>query len=435
MWNPLWVAVALATAAPAPGPSPAPAATGLAGEPAEAGVDHLELAALLIRDGHHDRAARELDAIAAEAEALAAAGPAPAPPPAPPSAPKPSDTRATPPPPLELKRYFTLRGIIALHRKAHLEAAQVFERAIEFGQDDPTVPGWIAQCYVALAQWEAAVHAFGRVPADALAADPRLQLLRANALWRAGAEATSAGSDGTGLLAEAYAVLGGLLTTDPGLTEARRMLLALLAEAGLHRAAADVGLAWLEQPGVGLDDFLAAAEALGRASAHAEAAAILDRAMTRYPDDPRLMALQSKALLDRGQTYAAALMLERAAMMAPERALDAAEVYRRAGVFDRALRMNARVPDAKAKLRQRVGLLVELERFEEVAALGERVLRTGLGADDTVVYAMAFSAWQVGDFEEAEAWLRRITRADLFEKAAALRKSMAICAAEPERCP
>jgi tetratricopeptide (TPR) repeat protein len=417
MWNPLWVVVALATSAPAPRPPSAPAATGDAGDPAEAGVDHLELAALLIRDGHHDRAARELDAVAAEAEALAAAGPPAA---APAAAPLSGPAAA---PPLELKRYFTLRGIIALHRKAHLEAAQAFERAIEFGQDDPTVPGWIAQCYVALAQWEAAVHAFGRVPADTLAADPRLGLLYANALWRAA------------LLPEAYAMLGGLLAADPGLTEARRMLLSLLAEAGLHRAAADVGLAWLEQPGVGLDDFLAAAEALGRANAHAEAATILDRAMARYPDEPRLMALQSKSLLDRGQTYAAALLLERAAMMTPERALDAAELYRRAGIFDRALRMNARVPDAKLKLRQRVGLLVELERFEEVAALGERVLRTGLGADDTVVYAMAFAAWQVGDFPEAESWLRRITKAELFEKAAALRKSMAVCAAEPERCP
>jgi hypothetical protein len=122
-------------------------------------------------------------------------------------------------------------------------------------------------------------------------------------------------------------------------------------------------------------------------------------------------------------------------MLAPERALDAAELYRRAGAFDRALRMNARVPEAKPKLRQRVGLLVELGRFEEVAALGERVLRAGLASDDTVAYAMAFSAWQVGDFKDAEAWLGRITKAELFEKAAALRKSMAVCTADPERCP
>lgn len=426
MWNPLRVVVALAMAATAPA-----ASAEEADKTSEAEVDHLELAALLIRDGHHDRAARELDAVATEADALAAAGPVPASP----EAPQPADPLAPATPPLELKRYFTLRGIIALHRKAHLEAAQAFEKAMEFGQDDPTVPGWIAQCYVALAQWEAAVHAFDRVPADTLAADPRLALLRANALWRAGAEAAAAGGDGTSFLSEAYAVLGGLLTADPGLTEARRMLLSLLAEAGLHRAAADVGVTWLEQPGVGLEDFLAAAEALSRASAHTEAASILDRAASRFPDDPRIMALQSKSLLDRGQTYAAALILERAAMMAPERALDAAELYRRAGIFDRALRMNARVPDAKLKLRQRVGLLVELERFEEVAALGERVLRSGLGADDTVVYAMAFAAWQVGDFPQAEGWLRRITKPELFEKAAALRKSMAVCAAEPERCP
>jgi len=374
---------------------PAPAPT----SPDDERVDHLELAALLVRDGHHARAAAELAQLDPDAPDVAGQ------------------------PPLDRARYWTLRGVVALHEQDHLDAATSFERAWSHGATEPTIPSFIAQSWAALEQWEAALSAFERVPDSLFDAEPRLRMLRANAWWRAGQPA------------QAHAALRALVAERPELAEAWRLLLYLLAESGLHRAAAEVGTTWLARPGASLDDHLAVAEALRRARALPEAEGVLTQASLRFPDDARVLALSGRTLLDRGQPLAAALLLERASLPTPERALDAAELYRRAGQLERALWVNARVPDAAAKLRQRLGLLVDLGRFEEAAALGERALRLDLQRDDSVVYALAFSCFRVGDHDAAERWLARIGAADYFDRAAGLRKSMAVCAAAPERCP
>ncbi|MCA9513846.1 MAG: hypothetical protein KC635_02785, partial [Myxococcales bacterium] len=78
------------------GPSPALGARGKKG--AEA-VDHLALAALLVRDGHPDRAEVELAQV-------------------------PLDDPAT-----DLKLVWRLRGFIALDRQAWREAAEALEQA------------------------------------------------------------------------------------------------------------------------------------------------------------------------------------------------------------------------------------------------------------------------------------------------------------------
>ena len=57
----------------------------------------------------------------------------------------------------------------------------------------------------------------------------------------------------------------------------------------------------------------------------------------------------------------------------------------------------------------------------------DRLSRLGLLADEDVRYALAFSLFQVGDFDGAEAHLKKLTRTDLFQKAAQLRKAMAAC--------
>lgn len=127
-------------------------------------------------------------------------------------------------------------------------------------------------------------------------------------------------------------------------------------------------------------------------------------------------------------------MFEIGARRDPALASDAAELYRRAGDVGRALMLNAEEPDQPKKLRQRMGLLVELDRFEEAAALEPRLKRQGLLQDEEVAYALAYALYRTGRPDRAEAHLKVVQRPELFESATALREAMARCHADPWMC-
>jgi tetratricopeptide (TPR) repeat protein len=124
---------------------------------------------------------------------------------------------------------------------------------------------------------------------------------------------------------------------------------------------------------------------------------------------------------------AAAELLARAAHRKPKYRVEAAELYRRAGRLVSALYLNEQAEDQKAKVRQRLGLMIELGRFEEAAAMTPRLSRLGLLDDQSIVYALAYAFYKTGDFEETERWLKRLTKPELFRRAIQLRKAIQAC--------
>jgi hypothetical protein len=96
--------------------------------------------------------------------------------------------------------------------------------------------------------------------------------------------------------------------------------------------------------------------------------------------------------------------------------------------------LNGQIGDQETKLRQRLALLLELQRYETAALM--RRDRTGLGLleDEDVRYALAYASFKTGDFEATEALLQALSRPDLFRKAAELRRAMADCAEDAWQC-
>ena len=60
--------------------------------------------------------------------------------------------------------------------------------------------------------------------------------------------------------------------------------------------------------------------------------------------------------------------------------------------------------------------------------------RTGLMADEDILYALAYAEFKTGDFETAEQHLQKLTRPDLFRKAAELRRAMQDCSGDRWQC-
>lgn len=360
----------------------APARTTAAAADEAEETDPLGLAALLLADGHHDRARVVLAKVDPKADGIDPA------------------------------RLLTLRGLAALKADEPGPARTDLLAATATGKAEPIAWVYLAQACFAQGDLPGTLAALDARP-GAWARMAGLHRLRVHAAWRSG--------DRAGAFA-ALAVAERAFPADADFTKQR---LLYLLELGLFHEAALAGEAYLARAGQSVGAHLALGEALRRAR-RPEAAAILEEARLRWPADEQVLLALARAHHDAGRPRAAAAILEEAALRSPALLADAAELYRRAGALDRSLLLNVRMGDSKAKTRQRLGLLLQRNQFDEATALEARVTRLGLLEDDDVRYALAYASYRAGDLERAQELARGVTKAGLFRAATDLVRAIEV---------
>jgi len=323
---------------------------------------------------------------------------------------------------LDRIRYHTLSGLIALNLEEWSLAEREFESALAAGQEEPVVWLYLAQARFSQQKFQPALDALDRA-GEAATRLPSVFMMRAQAHWE------------LRQFEPAWQTLGRgrALFPDRAGDFARRQVF-LLVDQGLYQEAADQGLRYLETGVATTDDAIAIGNALRETGQFEQAALILEKARLGAPDHALLSKVLAYVHLDQGRTLAAAEIMRRAAITDPELVVDAAELFRRAGWLVQALRLNAQVIDQPRKLRQRLSILLEMNRFDQAAAMAADLDRVGLLADEDMRYALAYALFKSGDFDHAEVQLQQLTRADLFRRAAELRRVMEQCAADPWMC-
>lgn len=354
-------------------------------------VDPLALASILVRDGAWDRA----EAVLADVS---------------------PDT-----PGVDAGRLHLLRGIAALRLGRPGPAAVALEAARAAGQADPAVALMLAEARYSLGDADGTLDALDAA-GEAAWERPAGALLRARCHWQQGRRHL------------AWEALAEGARRFPGEGEIQRQTVLLLVELGLFREAEQAGRQQLARPDATAEEHLALAEALRQGGRPEEAARLLEDARLRFPDDERVPIQLTRAWSDAGRPVAAATVVAAEADARPALSAQAAEVLRRAGRIEAALHANGRVPEGPDKLRQRLGLLLDAGRFEQAAAMEERLERSGLLSDDNLRYALAFAFFRTGRPDRADRQLARIKDATLFEQAAGLRQAMEPCRPAPWRC-
>ncbi|MDD9936064.1 MAG: hypothetical protein OXT09_20805 [Myxococcales bacterium] len=391
------------------------ASVALAGEDeGGADIDYVALAARLIKDGHFDRAQAALDEVDASK------------------------------PDLDRQRYHTLAGLLALKRKDFEPARKGFDRAIkaqiaaeradakhaaEAGgshakkpiQPEPVLLLYLAQANYGLKRYERTLEVLDRA-GKALDDETSVHLMRAQSNW----ELKRPG--------RAIAALkrGARIFSDD--SQFTRLQVFYLIELGLYQEVMDMGQRYLARAQATAEDYVAVGEALRQGKQLDKAGLILEGAHLRYPESEQIMLALAHVYLDRERPLSAAMLLEDAARLNAKYTVEAAELYKQAGRLERALSLNARVRDQKEKLKQRLSILLAMERFELVAAMAPSLSRTGLLGDDNVRYALAYGYYKIGDFASAEQQLKTITESELFNNANQLRKAMQTCRSSGWEC-
>lgn len=358
-------------------------------------IDRVVVASVLLSDGHADRALVVLEEVDLELQR------------------KDKD--------FDESRYWYLLGRAQFGVGATADAVTSFQKAVDLGTDNTDVYLYLAQAQQSLGEHEAALATLDRA-GEAVTAIPGGFMLRARSL------------KALKRYDEAFATLQAGRDAFPDEVGFDREQLYLLIELELYQEARTVGARYLERQPDSPQAWIAVGEALRKSGRPDEAVAILEGARVRFPDQVDAYTRLAVSYVDMGLPGACGTVLQQAAELDATLAAPAADCFRDAGRLERAFYMNSRVPEARAKAQQRLDLLVRAEEWDQAISLVPRLERLGLMDEDPVAYAVAYVQFQVGHYDRAEDTLKSIEDAQLFRDAAALRKAMADCQANPGGC-
>ncbi len=360
-------------------------------EPSNEEVNYLELASLMLKDNNIERAESALALVNVDVDGF------------------------------NMQRFHIISGLLQVRKGENQAAIDAFLAAKNLGDVDSVINLYLAQSAFALEQYQLTIEALNQA-GSSIQRIPSVYHLRAQAHW---------------LLNEhemALAVMNQASLIFPDDASFPRRKIFYLIELGLNSTAAEQGQQYLEKHQAGASDYVVIGNAL-RSSGHLILALrFLERAKLKFPNNQDVTKALAATYISNQSFTVAAQLVHKLALTDNSLLSEAAELYRRSGQRNMALTMNSLVEDQEQKLKQRLGLLIELENYEQAASMEQDIKRVRIDSDENILYAMAFAFFKVGDYEKAEKYLSRITDTQLFQKAVEVRKIMADCANETWRC-
>jgi predicted Zn-dependent protease len=179
-----------------------------------------------------------------------------------------------------------------------------------------------------------------------------------------------------------------------------RELTVVFIRAGLYAAAVEYALAYNEKAPADKEGLLVVAHALREAGRPKEAAVVLEEIALHHSDDSGILAVLGHTYGQAGKPRAAGRFAEKAALLDPAHAFDAAEHYMSASDWKKASEMNLLVTDRQKQLSQRLSLYVRQNEFERAAVIGEQMKKERL-LDDRDRYCLVFAYVQLGRLDKA----------------------------------
>lgn len=353
-------------------------------KPKDDEVDHVALAALLMKDGYYARAADTLNG---------------------------ADTAKKD---FDFVRYYTLKGLIFTKQNLYKAANDEFSKAIESGQTDPAIYLYIAQNNFKLQEYQAAVDALDKA-GDAATTKPQLLALRAECYWRLDQHE------------RALETLAKTIAKFPDYYAAYKQRFNYFIELELYQSALDDAKVYLANEEPKAKTYLSFIGALRKSGATKKATLLAEEANLKFVDNAEITVMLAHLYLDREMIQAAANLFDEASIEDPKYTKEAAEMLRRAKEFTLALYKNAELTDTQEKYKQRVAIYLEFGEYERVVATHSALERSGLLEDENIRYALAYAYYMTSNFKASEAQLKELTRPDLFQKATELRKNIEKC--------
>jgi len=154
---------------------------------------------------------------------------------------------------------------------------------------------------------------------------------------------------------------------------------------------------------------------------------LVEVARVRAPFDLEANLSAAQIYFQRGDLRTTADAFERASHSDRKFSYHAAEIHRQLRQPERSAYFAQLIPQEKERLKSRMALYVESNRYPLIASMESVIGRSALKDDDEMRYAMAYSLLRQGDTVRPLLHLRGISKPELLEKAALLRKAALDC--------
>ena len=347
-------------------------------------INHVALAALLLKDGFANRADEELKKVNLEDEDL------------------------------DFGRYYTIKGLTLTKLGKYEQANKDFLQALTYKDVEKALYLYIAQNSFKLEKYEEALDAISN--AGALADEQASVVsLKAECNWRLKKynDALEILSEGIKKFSEQWSFY--------------KQRFSYLVGLKLYQSALNDAQVYLEKAKPTEKTVLSFISALRKSGDTDKAIELAEEANARFLSSAEITVMLAHLYLDKEMIQAAADLFDEASIEDDKYIKEAAEMMRRANEFVLALYKNAQMLDTKEKLKQRVAIFIEFGSYERIVASEKALVRSGLIEDESIRYALAYAYYMIGEHDKAELELRRLTRPDLFSKATELRKNMQKC--------
>ena len=181
--------------------------------------------------------------------------------------------------------------------------------------------------------------------------------------------------------------------------------------------AVDESKEFLERFGAKADSYLVVGEAMRRSQNYPDAMLFLEKGHLIYPYHEKILLSLAHTYMQGGHNIAAARLFEKASSMNPKYLEQSIGLYRMVNDNWRAKFLNAQVGSGKVKLKNWLEILLQEEKYEEILAIEDRLVRYGILKEDKMKYAMAYVHFISENLDEAEKYLEDIADAKVFKNA------------------
>ena len=354
-------------------------------------VNYLELASLMIKDDNLDRAEVALSQINLEDEEL------------------------------DLQRFYVISALLNVKRNNHQQTIEFIQKAKQLGKVEAVMDVYLAQAAYSTEDYQLAINALDSAGAD-IAKIPSIYHMKSQSYWNL--------QDSV----NAIAVLEQAEKIFPQDGSFPRRKVFYYIELGYNKEAMELGQSYLNQFEGKPEDFIAIGNAIKSTGDNENALEFLEKARLQYPHNLDINKSLAAVYINEEKYLSAARIIHEASFTNSELTKEAAELYRRSGNVFLALSLNSLIENQTEKLKQRLSILIQMENFEQAAAMEEDLLRTRTIADDNIKYALAYSFFNIGNYTKTEDYLSQITSSDLLSKVVELRKFIDNCRPQPWTC-
>jgi hypothetical protein len=354
-------------------------------------IDHLALAALLLKDGFTSRAKEELKQVNLEKEEL------------------------------DLGRFYTLDGLVQTKLLNYKKANLSFKKALNYEGSDRALWLYIAQNAYKLKDYQGTLDAIAKVR-DLANKKPSVIALEAECNWKLKKENA------------ALVTLSKGIKLFPKEWIFYKQRFNYLVSLQLYQAALSDAQIYLKNAKPNEKTVLAFISVLKESGDTDKAIELAEMANLQYVKSAKVTVLLAHLYMDKEMLLAAAELFDEASIEDRIYTKEAAEMMRRSHQFVIALYKNSQMLDMKEKLKQRIAIYIEFGAYERIIVSEKALRRSGLIEDETIRYALAYSYYMTHNFDKSENQLQQLTRPDLFAKATELRKNMRKCVDDGWEC-